>query len=343
MGKLISRPFLTTVLAIFIFTSCAPLPKSGTALTNEEREAARKNCITRYTAGGALGGGILGGLLGGDKHRLEGAIGGAVVGGTLAFAIAWGHCFSVYSDLKSYPVADATTTARQIGYTPSQGYVTKIKNFSLHPDSVSPGDKVNINGSYYVMSPGGESDIKVTETRIVRFLDPDDSTWKELGSVDQEVTSAPGTRNAEGSFQMPSDVPEGKYRVVFKVSALGKEDELSRDVYVGKGTAGQGKGSRYAGKEDYRLDTEQNGDKSIEYPRDGTVQQERGTTAQVVSKTLNLRREPSTKSDIVSAIKQGEIHEIIEQRTTSKIKWIKLKLRDGTEGWASGKYLRIIE
>ena len=158
MNRLMFKPLLISVLIIFVFTSCAPLPNPGTALTPEERESAKKTCIARYTAVGAVGGGILGGLIGGKKNTAEGAIIGAVAGGTIAFAIAWGKCIALYSDLKSYPVADARSTARQIGYIPSQGYVAKIKNFSLNPDSVSPGGRVKINGSYYVMAPEGEKE-----------------------------------------------------------------------------------------------------------------------------------------------------------------------------------------
>jgi hypothetical protein len=235
MNRLITRPLLSAVLVVFMLTSCAPLPKPGTALTPEERESARKSCIARYTAGGAVGGGILGGLLGGKKTKLQSALIGAAAGGALAFALAWGHCLNVYSDLKSYPVADARTTARQIGYNPSQGYVTKIKNFSLNPQNVSPGGKVRLNGSYYIMAPEGDKDIKVTESRTVHFFDSSEGKWKELGTVDQEVTAALGTRKAEGSFEMPPDVPEGRYKITFKVSAKGEEDEATREMTVKKG------------------------------------------------------------------------------------------------------------
>src|SRR4030043_1648686 len=98
MNRLITRPFLLAVLAIFLFTSCGPLPKPGTALTPEERESARKSCIARYTAGGAVGGGILGGLLGGKKTKVQSALIGAAAGGALAFPLAGGHALNVNSN-----------------------------------------------------------------------------------------------------------------------------------------------------------------------------------------------------------------------------------------------------
>lgn len=226
--------FSAAVLIVFLFNSCAPLPPPGTALTPEERESAKKTCIARYTAVGAVGGGVIGALIGGRKDRLEGALIGAAAGGTLAFALAWGKCLNVYSDLKSYPMADARTTARQVGYKPSQGYVTKIKNFSVEPKSVSPGHRVKLNGSYYVMGPEDCKELKVTETRTVHYFDQSKNEWKELGSVDQEITAALGTRKAEGSFELPSDVPEGLYKITLKVSAKGEEDEASREISVKK-------------------------------------------------------------------------------------------------------------
>ncbi|OPY91024.1 MAG: hypothetical protein A4E72_00344 [Syntrophus sp. PtaU1.Bin208] len=235
------RRLIPFLLAIFLFTACAPLPPPGTPLTPEERASAQRTCIATYTAtgvlGGALGGALLGALSGKGEGLLIGAAAGAAVGGALAFAIAWGHCLSAYSDLKSYPVAGGQETASRTGYNSSQGEVIKIENYFLNPTGVSPGGKVQMNGSYYVMAPEGEREVKVTETRALSFLDPEKNEWKELGAVDQEVTSAIGTRRAEGSFDIPADAPEGQYRITLKVSAFGKTDQLTKDLTVKKGLA----------------------------------------------------------------------------------------------------------
>jgi hypothetical protein len=230
-----ARSVIFIILAAFIFTSCAPTPPPGTALTDEERESAKKSCIAKYTAAGAVGGAILGGLLG--KRKLETAAIGAIAGGALAFAIAYGKCLAVYSDLQSYPVAGAEETAQKTGYEPSQGYVTKIDDFYLDPEGVAPGGRVQMNGAYYVMAPEGEKEVKVTETRTLHYYDPEAKEWKELGSVDNEITSALGTRKAEGSFDIPKDVPEGRYQVTLKVASQGKEDQVTKDLTVKKGYA----------------------------------------------------------------------------------------------------------
>lgn len=236
-----------TVAGIIVLTlllsSCATTPPPGTALTPEERAKAQKNCIVNYTAVGAGAGAVTGalvGILSGGKRSQRGLIGGAagaVAGGAIAFAFAWGHCMALYSDVRSFPVAGAQETAQRISYNPSQGPVTKIQDFSLNPNGVAPGREVQLNGSYYVMAPEGSKEVKIQETRKVEYFDASEKQWKDLGAVDQEVTAALGTRKAEGRFEMPGDVPEGLYRITFKVSSQGKTDQTTRDLKVEKGLA----------------------------------------------------------------------------------------------------------
>jgi len=324
------RIIVPIVLMAFILSSCAPLPPPGTALTDEERASARKTCIARYTAAGAVGGALIGGLLGSKGAKWEMAAIGAAAGGTLAFAIAWGHCLSVYSDLRSYPVAGARETAQNIGYTPAQGNVTKIENFSLNPDGVAPGGRVQMSGAYYVMAPEGTQEVKVTETRTLHYFDPSGSNWKELGSVDNEITSALGTRRAEGNFDIPSDVPEGKYKVTLKVSAQGKEDLASQELTVRKGLA-MGPASGGTG---YQQAAYQEGSKSVD---------KKVRSVEVLSKTLNVRKEPSSKSEIIANIKQAEIFQAVNDTMVDQNKWFMIRLDDGTEGWVSGKNVRVLD
>lgn len=223
------------VLTAFITVSCG-LPPAGTALTPEERASAQKSCIAQYTGGGALLGGLLGAAIGGRHSWGTGAAVGALAGGALAFMIAWGKCMEYYSDLRSFPVAGAAETAQRVGYTPSQGYVTKIESFEVTPPVTAPGKGVKTTGSYYIMAPQGAKEVKVTETRTVSYLDGNE--WKELGSIPQEVVAGLGTRRADGSFDLPTDVAEGRYRVTMKVAANGVEDQATRELMVKKGAAG---------------------------------------------------------------------------------------------------------
>ena len=223
------------MVCVFLLSSCASvLPDPSQIRTEEERIDARNKCIAMYTAGGAAAGALAGALIGGD-WKAAGI--GALVGGGFGFLVAWGYCLSLYSTLQSTPVAGYQQTAQQVGYNPSQGNVTKIQGFNVTPGSITPGKTVNLGGSYYVMAPQGSKEMKVTETRYVKFFDTSKNEWTNLGAVDQEITAAPGLRKADGKFDIPKDVPEGKYRIGFKVASAGKEDVVERDLTVKKGTA----------------------------------------------------------------------------------------------------------
>lgn len=226
------------LVCVFLLSSCASvLPDPSQIRTEEERVDARNKCIAMYTAGGAAAGALVGGLIGGD-WKAAGI--GALVGGGFGFLVAWGHCLSLYSTLQSQPVAGYQQTAQQVGYNPSQGNVTKIQSFNVTPGTITAGQTANLGGSYYVMAPEGAKEMKVTETRYVKYFDPSKNEWTNLGAVDQEITAAPGLRKADGKFDIPKDVPEGKYRIGFKVASAGKEDTVERDLVVKKGTASLG-------------------------------------------------------------------------------------------------------
>ncbi len=229
------RPLAATVslavAATLLVNGCATLPEPGTPLTPEQRQKAQRDCMVQYTVVGGIGGALLGNLFGGNTRS---TVIGAVAGSALGYAVAWGHCLSHYSNLSSFPVADAQQTAQQVGWQPSRGNEVKIQNFAISPREVRPGGAVDLGGSYYVMGPAGTRDVKVTETRTVHFYDPGEKQWKELGSVDQNVTAALGTRRAEGRFDLPADVPEGRYRVSLKVAALGRSDEVGQEIVVRK-------------------------------------------------------------------------------------------------------------
>lgn len=223
------------LVVAFLFSSCAGvLPDPNSITTEEERVSARNKCVAMYTTGGVVGGALIGLLIGGD---LKGTAIGAAAGGAAGFAYAWGKCLSLYSTLKSQPVAAYGETARQVKYQPSQGQVVKIRDFSLAPALVSPGSSVKLGGSYYVLAPEKAKEMKVVETRVVKYYDPEKKQWVDLGEVQQEITAAPGSRKADGNFDIPKDVPEGQYRIAFKVSAGGREDAAERDLTVRKGRA----------------------------------------------------------------------------------------------------------
>jgi len=324
----------TIILLSFILTSCVSAPQPGTALTDEERRSAQQNCIARYTVGGAAVGALAGALLGGSGSRGIGAAIGAVAGGALSFAIAYGHCMSLYSDLRSFPVAGSQDTARRIGYNPSQGNVLKIEDFYLNPDGVSPGGKVQMGGNYYVMAPEGTKDIKIKETRSLEFFDTSTNQWKHLGSVDQEIVSSLGTRKTEGFFDMPNQMAEGNYRITLKISAEGLEDSQTRNLSVRKGLA--------MGPSDSQPSNQYIQTASV--PGGKTVEPVVKRQIAVIKPTmLTVKESPSQKSKNIATVKQFDLFDVLESKKSEGEFWHKIDLKNGTSGWVQDKNVNIKE
>lgn len=233
MKPTLSGPVVALVVPALL-VACAALPPPGTRLTDQQRAEAQKACINQYVVGGAAGGALLGMLLSSRKDRTQGAVVGAIAGGALAHSYAWGKCLAYYSNTNSFPVADARQTATQVGYNPARGNEVKIQSFTVTPSMIVPGGTLKLAGSYYVMAPAAQQQVKVTETRTVHFFDPSDNAWKELGSEATPVTAVLGTRRTEGQTGMPVEVAEGRYRVTFKVSAMGREDQVSQEINIKK-------------------------------------------------------------------------------------------------------------
>ncbi|MFQ3573055.1 MAG: SH3 domain-containing protein [Thermodesulfovibrionales bacterium] len=333
-GNNILKTVSIVVLIAFIITSCAPLPPPGTALTDEQRREAQQSCISRYTAVGALGGALVGAVLGGRGGRGVGAVVGAVAGGALAFTLAYGHCMSLFSDLKSYPVAGAQETAQRIGYKPSQGNVMKIEEFYLNPEGISPGGKLEMGGSYYVMAPEGTKEIKVVETRTLEFYDASSNEWKMLGDkpLANEVTAELGTRRADGFIELPDKVAEGNYRITFKISGGGIEDSQTRTLTVKKGLAMGPTQQRPSQIQVASLP----GGKAIEPAQKRQV-------AVIKPITLAIRNEPSVKSEQVATAKQFDMFDVVETKKSGGEFWHKLDLKNGRYGWVQDKNVNIKE
>ena len=233
MNRRFTRTVSATMLPVML-SACVSMPPPGTRLTDAQRADAQKSCINQYVVGGAVGGALFGMLISSKRDRAQGAVVGAIAGGALAYSIAWGKCLKYFANTNSFPVADARATALAVGYTPQRGNEVRVQSFTVTPAMLAPGGNLNLAGSYYVMAPGDQKDVKVVETRTVHFYNADDKAWKELGSDETTVTAALGTRRSEGQTGMPREVAEGRYRVTFKVSALDRQDQASQEITIKK-------------------------------------------------------------------------------------------------------------
>src|SRR5262249_45969263 len=125
-------------------------------------------------------------------------------------------CFA-FADYKSQQVRDYRQTQQATGYQPVQGDSIQITHYEITPAAAAPGSTVAFNATYTVMTPNPDADVPVTEARSLYVHDPGTNQWKELGRVPNPVTVKPGTRQADGKFDVRSGVAQGNYRIVFQV------------------------------------------------------------------------------------------------------------------------------
>ncbi|MBF0457639.1 MAG: hypothetical protein HQK99_07070 [Nitrospirae bacterium] len=226
------------ILISYALTACAVVPPRGTPLTHDQRQEAQASCIAQYTVGGAIIGGL--GTLALDNLAYGRSSGGrvaagAIIGGSIGFALAWGHCLYLFADIRSYPVAGAAETVTQTGYTASYGSYVKFGSMDINPVSVAPGGKVHINAVYYILDTDMNKQVAVTEASTLYYYDYSKSNWVDLGTASEHKTVELGTRKGDITFDIPKDAPEGSYKIMLKVTAMGKEDSITKDLAVRRG------------------------------------------------------------------------------------------------------------
>ena len=193
------------LILAFLPQGCATMPQSS-------GEAA-----LLCGAGGALAGGAIGAAV--ARDALAGMLIGAAIGGLVGAAT----CFAI-AEYKSQQTKGYQETQQAVQYQPAQGNVVQITNFSLDPSAAAQGSQIAFNANYYVMTPK-DAEISVTETRTLKKFDPATNQYKEMGKPASSITMKPGTRSADGKFDVRSGVENGKYLLAFKVDANGKTDE----------------------------------------------------------------------------------------------------------------------
>jgi len=166
-------------------------------------QAVRENPNTTIGAGtGVVGGAVVGGLLGGRRGAVIGGLLGGLAGGAI------GH----YMDQKEKTLAQAS---REYGYTPAQGTRLKIEGVHTNPGVLAPGETVNINLTYAVLTPSADRQVLVKETREILV------NGTSVGKTSIEIEREGGTWKSIVPITLPVDAPAGKYRVIASVEGVG--------------------------------------------------------------------------------------------------------------------------
>ncbi len=148
--------------------------------------------------GAALGAGT-GAIIGHQSgHAGEGALIGAALGGLTGL---------IAHDIKAHKERDATGTATEYEYQPSQGEMLTLENAQALPSTVRRGNMVEASIQYALLGTGGGT--RVTESRSLRR---GNEVIAEVSS--KTFTRDDGTWVSTQQFKIPQNIDPGTYTVV---------------------------------------------------------------------------------------------------------------------------------
>ena len=151
---------------------------------------------------GVVGGAVVGGLIGGTRGAVLGGLLGGLAGGAI------GH----YLDTQEKTLAQ---TSKDYGYSPSQGDKLKIEAVRANPAVLAPGETVNINLTYAVLTPSADRQVLVRETREILV------NGSSVGKTSVEISREGGTWKSTVPVTLPPTAAPGNYRVIASIEAAG--------------------------------------------------------------------------------------------------------------------------
>ena len=158
---------------------------------------------------GVVGGAVVGGLLGGKRGAVAGGLLGGLAGGLLGN----------YHDEQEKSLAETRRTHTE--YDAARGTRLKIERVRTSPPSVAPGDTVEIQLTYAVLTPREDVMVPVRESREILF------EGIKVGEVSVDIEREGGTWRSVVPITLPGNARPGNYRVVASVEsrAGGKDVE----------------------------------------------------------------------------------------------------------------------
>lgn len=190
----------TKILAIVLCIALV-LPVLGCETVSE-----RPGTATGAGVGGAAGA-IAGAAIG------DGGAGQAVVGGLLGALIGGAIGYYAYDRDR-----DADETSRVYNYSPAEGNLINIEEASAVPQTVRPGDEVNLRMTYAVLTPDRAGETQVTEIREIRH------NGELVGRPSVTVARTDGTYTSTIPLRLPPNADPGTYQVTETVeSSFGRD------------------------------------------------------------------------------------------------------------------------
>lgn len=201
------QPRIISIIIIFAFVSGL----LGCATIEEHKGAATGAAV------GAATGAVTGAVLGKEGHKTEVAIIGGLVGGLIGGAV--GHY--AYDAKRT-----REETAQRYSYQTSTGTMIRIEDASAIPNTVQPGDKVELKVTYAVLDADPHKAINITEIREIRH------EGELVGKPEVNVAHAGGTYSSSIPIFMPSNAKRGRYNVIMTVQTQNAKDSKETTFYV---------------------------------------------------------------------------------------------------------------
>jgi hypothetical protein len=158
---------------------------------------------------GAATGAAAGAIFGSSGAKTEMAVLGGLVGALVGGAV--GHY--TYDQKR-----DRQETAQRYNYQPTAGSMLRVENAAATPASVRPGDTVNLNTTYAVLTPSPAETVNVLETREIMHQ------GELIGKPQITVSRNGGTFTSSVPLILPENAKKGTYSVVTTIQSGGVRD-----------------------------------------------------------------------------------------------------------------------
>ena len=162
---------------------------------------------------GAVGGAVVGGLLGGRRGAVAGGLLGALAGGLVGN----------YHDQREKDLAE--TRHAYMDYNAAKGTRLKIERVRTTPTSAAPGDTVEIQLTYAVLTPREDVMVPVRENREILF------EGIKVGEATVNIEREGGTWRSVVPITLPGNARPGTYRVVASVESRGGGKDIEEITF----------------------------------------------------------------------------------------------------------------
>jgi hypothetical protein len=179
----------------------------GMALLNgcETIERAVKDNPKMAVGAGGAGGAAVEGPAGAPQGAVSGGLTGVLAGG-------------VIGNVLDRQERTRAATAETIAYSGEKGDIVRIEEVSLNPQSIRPGETVDLNVQYAILTLGGTEPVRVREIRHIYYQ------GDLVGNPVVQVERPNGTYWSTLPIKLPPSATPGRYEVVVGVEMNGTLD-----------------------------------------------------------------------------------------------------------------------